>query len=90
MHSIVWVGDGSDISNTKLYRAYNALATKEQNADSPLINRLLLIYNKFSSKTSKTFDEVGIKNIGGCPRFEHATTAMVLSQLAPKEMFDLI
>ncbi|MBR6051630.1 MAG: chromosome partitioning protein ParA [Clostridia bacterium] len=90
MHSIIWVGDGSDISNTKLYRAYNALSTMEQNADSPLTNRLLLIYNKFSNKTSKTLEEIGVKNIGGCPRFEHATTAMVLGQVAPKDMFDKI
>ena len=90
MHSIVWVGDGSDISNTKLYRAFNALSTMEQNSDSPITNRLLLIYNKFSNKTSKTLEDIGIKNIGGCPRFEHATTAMVLGQVAPKEMFDKI
>lgn len=90
IHSIVWVGDGSDVSNTKLYRAFTALSTMEQNADSPLTNRLQLIYNKFSSKTSKTLDEVGIKNIGGCPRFEHATTSMVLGQVASKEMFDKI
>ena len=90
IHSIVWVGDGSDVSNTKLYRAFIALSTMEQNADSPLTNRLQLIYNKFSSKTSKTLDEVGIKNIGGCPRFEHATTSMVLGQVASKEMFDKI
>ncbi len=90
MHSIVWVGDGSDISNTKLYRAFNALSTMEQNADSPLTNRLQLIYNKFSSKTSKSLEEIGIKNIGGNPRYEHATTAMVLGEVAPKEMFDKI
>ena len=90
LHSIVWVGDGSDISNAKLYRAFTALSTMEQSADSPLTNRLQLIYNKFSSKTSKTLDEIGIKNIGGNPRFEHATTAMVLEQVAPKDFFDKI
>ncbi len=89
-HSIVWVGDGSDVSNAKLFRAFSALSTIEQNADSPLTNRLQLIYNKFSSKTSKTLDEIGVKNIGGNPRFEHATTAMVLGQVAPKDMFDKI
>ena len=89
-HSIVWVGDGSDVSNTKLYRAFIAFSNMEQNADSPLTNRLQLIYNKFSNKTGKTLDEIGIKNIGGNPRFEHATTAMVLGQVSSKEMFDKI
>lgn len=89
-HSIVWVGDGSDISNSKIFRAFNALSTMEQNADAPLTNRLHLIYNKFSSKTGKTIDEIGIKSVGGNQRFEHATTEMVLNQVAPKDMFDKI
>ncbi len=89
-HSVVWVGDGSEISNNKLFRAFNALSTIEQNADASLVNRLQLIYNKFSSKTSKTIDEIGIKSIGGNPRFEHATTTMVLDQIYKKDMFDKI
>lgn len=89
-HTVVWVGDGSDISNRKLFRAFNALNTLEQNADSPIPNRMVLVYNKFSNKTSKTLNEVGIKNIGGAPRFEHATTEQVLEQLSAKDMFDAI
>ena len=89
-HSVVWVGDGSEISNSKIFRAYNALSTLESNADSPLTNRLCLIYNKFSNKTSKALTDIGIKNIGGAPRFEHATVDMVLDQLCTKDFFDKI
>ena len=87
-HTIVWVGDGSEISNTKLFRAYNALNTLEQKAEAPLTNRLALIYNKFSNKTSTTLSEIGIKNIGGAPRYEHASTEQVVKQLAAMEMFE--
>ena len=62
----------------------------EEKADSPLTNRLCLIYNKFSNKTSTALNDIGIKNIGGAPRYEHATTAQVLEQLCTKEMFDKI
>ncbi len=89
-HSVVWVGDGSEISNGKIFRAYNALSTVEEKADSPLTNRLCLIYNKFSNKTSTALTDIGIKNIGGAPRYEHATTAQVLEQLSAKDMFDKI
>ena len=89
-HSVVWVGDGSEVSNGKVFRAFNALSTMEANVDSPLINRLCLIYNKFSNKTSKALTDIGIKNIGGAPRYEHAETAQVLEQLQGKEMFDKI
>ena len=89
-HTVVWVCDGSELSNSKLFRAFNALNTLEQNADSPIPNRMVLIYNKFSNKTSKTLAEIGIKNIGGAPRFEHATSEQVLEQLSAKDMFDAI
>lgn len=89
-HTVAWVGDGSELSNIKLFRAFNALSTLEQNADSPIPNRMVLIYNKFSNKTSKTLTEIGIKNIGGAPRFEHATSEQVLEQLSAKDMFDAI
>ncbi len=89
-HTIVWVGDGSEISNNKLFRAFNALSTIEQNADSPIPNRIVLLYNKFSNKTSKMVTEIGIKDIGGAPRFEYATSKQVVEQLSLKEMFDAI
>ena len=59
----------------------------EQNQDSPLTNRVSLIYNKFSNKTGKALEESGLKNVGGAPRFEHATTDQVLKQLSSKDMF---
>lgn len=90
VHTVVWVGDGSEVSNNKLFRAFNALNTLEQNAESPITNRLTIIYNKFSYKTGKTLDEIGIKNIGGTPRFEHATTMQVLEELSRKEMFSAL
>lgn len=89
-HAFVWVGDGSKISNLKIFRAYKALEMKEQNAESPLINRLCLIYNQFSNKTSKTLEATSMRNIGGCPRYEHATTEQVVTQLAGMEMLDKI
>lgn len=89
-HAVVWVGDGSEISNSKLYRAYTALSIIEQNSDAPILNRVSLIYNKFSNKTSKALDNLEIKNIGGNPKFEHASTSMVLDQIASKDMYDKI
>ena len=89
-NAIVWVGDGSEISNIKLYREFTALNIIEQNADSPIPNRMSLIYNKFSNKTCKTLSEIAIKNIGGAPRYEHATTEQIIEQLSTMDMFDKI
>ncbi|MCI8465291.1 MAG: chromosome partitioning protein ParA [Lachnospiraceae bacterium] len=89
-HSIVWVGDGSEISNTKLSRAYSAVATLEQNKDIPLNGRICLAYNKFSNKTGKTISDSEIRSIGGAPKYEHAETAQVLERLSALELFDKI
>lgn len=89
-HAMVWVGDGSDISNLKIQRAYSALSIKEQNADASLTNRLCLIYNKFSNKSGKTVGEIGLKDIGGAPIYAHATTKQIIDQISAMSIFDEI
>lgn len=90
MHGIVWVGNGTEISNLKICRAFEALSILEQNDDSPLINRISLIYNKFSNKSSKTVGEIGLRIIGGAPRYEHASEVQILDKLSGMEMFGKI
>lgn len=89
-NAIVWVSDGTEIANNKMLRAHTALATYEENADSPLISRICVVYNKFSNKTSKTLDDTVIRSIGGAPRYEHASVAQILQQLKTMNMFDKI
>lgn len=89
-HALVWVSDGSQTSNGKMISAFNALNVMEQNAESPLMRRLALVYNKFSNKTGKTLAEIGIRSIGGAPRYEHATCAQVIEQLSNMVMFEKI
>ena len=84
---VIWVGDGSAISNGKLLRAYQVLSTMEANLEMPLTSRMRLIYNKFSNKTSTVLEGIEIKNIGGVPRFEHATTQQVITQIAGMGVF---
>ena len=87
-HCVVAVGDGSPISNAKITRAYAALTTMEQNADSPLASRLTLAYNKFSNKTGTAIGDIGIRLAGGAPRYDHATTEQIMTQLAAMDFFD--
>jgi len=89
-HAVMWVADGEEISNEKIFRAYTALTTLEQNADVPVNSRIKLIYNKFSNKTGKSIGDFGLKSIGGAPRYEHASTEEVLKQLSSLDAFDKI
>ena len=88
--AMIVVGDGSPSSNTKIFRAMTALATKEENEDTPLINRTLLAYNRFSSRTGETIANLELRAIGGAPRYEHATTEQLLAQLSRNPLFDEI
>lgn len=89
-HAVIWVGDGTELSNIKIVRAYQALAIMEQNAESPLTGRLSLIYNKFSNKTGQTIGDIGLKYIGGAPFYMHTGTKQIVEQLATMDMFDKI
>lgn len=89
-HAMVWVGDGREISGCKIQRAYEAVSILEQNADAPLTNRIGLIYNKFSSKTGKTVGDIGIREIGGAPRCENASSEQIVRMLSGMELFEKI
>ena len=89
-HAIVMVSDGSEIANAKTFQAHQALSILEQDKDASIMNRLALVYNKFSNKTGKALEGLNVKNIGGAPRYEHATTSQVLEQLSKMEVFSKI
>lgn len=89
-HAVVMVSDGSEIANIKTFRAHQALSILEQDNDASIMNRFALMYNKFSNKTGKALEGLNIKNIGGAPRYEHATTTQVIEQLSKMEVFNKI
>ncbi len=89
-HSIVIIGTGSESSNNKIFRLYNSLLIKESAEDSPLLDRMSLLYNQFSSKTNKSITGLEMKSIGGIPRFDHATDRQVVEKIATMAVLDSI
>ncbi len=89
-HSIVWVGDGSEYSNYKLRRGYEALRALETSLDIPLINRVVLFYNKFGSNTGKKLDDIGIKEIGGSRHYKAEKVSLIVEQMSVMNEFDRI
>lgn len=86
--AIVLVGDGSLESNTKTERAFSALSTMEQNADAPLTNRMLFVYDKVSSKSGLSINAPGLKVLGGAPRYAGASVQQIRDQLAGMDLFE--
>lgn len=89
-HGIAWIGDGADLSNSKIQRAYSALSIMEREEDAPLLNRICLIYNKFSSKSSNTVTQVPLKNIGGAPVYMHAEPQQIVNEISKMDIFENI
>lgn len=87
---VVWVGEGSEISNTKVFRAFSALQIMENGKDNTVLSRIVLVYNQFSNKTSKALEGIEINNVGGAPKYEHASTEEVMMQLSKLGMLDKI
>ena len=88
--AIVLVGSGTTTSNTKLHRAVSALAALEQDGNERLSDRIVVAYNRFSSKVGTVDDKIGLRVVGGAPRYEHATTEQLLEQLSMNGLFDEI
>lgn len=88
--SIVVVGDGSEISNMKIRRAYEALLLIEKGSDSGLSERFKLLYNKYRNGISIIMEDISINNIGGMPLYEQVNTEQLLSRLSVMGVFNKI
>jgi len=88
--AVVWVSDGSELANTKIERAFNALSILDQDKGTSLIGKLMLMYNRFSNKTGRTLELSELKSVGGAPVFSHAATDRVISLLSEIDVFDKI
>lgn len=87
MKSVMWIGDGSEISNEKVRRAFSAVLTLEQSQDLRLSDKIALVYNKFSSKTGKIMEDTEMKCLGGLPRYECMKPKQIMMELSKAEIF---
>lgn len=93
LHSVTvltLVSNGSETDITKLSRALTALDIIEQGDDTRLTDKMRIAYNMFSNKTSKTLGGIEIKEIGGAPRYQYASTSEVVEALSALDIFDKI
>lgn len=86
-HEIVWVGDGSESSNSKISGAYGSWKILDDNAETPVLNRLNLVYNRFGSKTGKQVDNPDIHNLGGLSRYIYETVPQLIEEMSQSDVF---
>ena len=90
--SIVFVADGSAVSNAKLERAVASLdiMERDQKIDKQLLMRCAVLYNRFSSQTSRKAQVSDMKELGGIKRYEGFDTDRLLLQLREQAVFDTL
>lgn len=87
---IVFVTDGSQVSNVKLERMLRSLEVLEQQEDMKLLMKCGILYNRFSSQTSQKADAAELKEYGGIRRFEGCDVRQLLRQLTEQSVFDAL
>lgn len=85
---IVMVSDGSALANDKAARMLFSLNILEQQSDRKLMMRMGILYNRFSSSTSKKLEGWDIPEIGGMKRYEGYGLAQLVQELSRLPVFD--
>lgn len=88
--SVIWVSDGSETANCKIERAVTALLAYGGKDKATFSEKIMLMYNRFSNKTGQNVKTEEIKLLGGAPRYEGATSRMLIEQLSNLVVFDSI
>lgn len=83
VNRVIWTDTGTDIANNKIYRAYEACRMIAQEGKALPVEKIALIYNKFSNKSCKIIDdELGVRSIGGAPKFVNLSSEEIAGQLS--------
>ncbi|MBS6722571.1 MAG: AAA family ATPase [Clostridiales bacterium] len=81
-NTIIYVNDGTSIGNCKFQRFCEAIKVIEYKEETHLLNKMRLLYNKFSSKTSQQLSETAIPVIGGIHRFVGLSEKEIIHKMA--------
>lgn len=84
--TIVYICDGSETGNDKFLKFCEALRVVEKREKRELLGKMGLLYNRYSSKTSKQIAKIPVTLYGGIHRIEGITGRDLVNELAKQEM----
>lgn len=88
--SIIWVGDGSVISNKKIERAYKALEVADTDIQGSITKKIMLFINKFNNLSGELPENVNIPNIGRISKYDNNSLEVILDNISKLTMLDKI
>lgn len=87
---IIYVCDGSEIGNNKFLKFCEAVRVIEKREKNNLLSKIGLLYNRYSSKTSKQLEKVPVMLYGGIHRIEGIAGRDLVNELTKQEMLSNI
>ena len=87
---IVYISDGSRTGNGKFERFCEAVRVLEQRNDWNMLGKMVLLYNRFSSKTGRQMERTAVPVVGGINRFEGISGRELIQEIAKDEMISRI
>ena len=79
---IVYIADGSECGNGKFERFCEAVRIQEERRDFRILDKMVLLYNRCSSKTGIQMEKTAVPVLGGIHRFEGAAGKGLIREIA--------
>lgn len=83
----VFVSDGSERANYKLMRILEGLEIVAEQREAMQLNRIAVLYNRFSSRTGKRLPNNAYKELGILNRVENASERELVQLISQSELF---
>ena len=85
---VIFVSDGSQISNYKTKKAIGSISILENQNDSySIISKSVLLYNKFSSRNGRKIEDIELETIGGINKIEGLSEDELSVKLSENSIF---
>lgn len=89
-YMVVLLSDGTPSANDKLKRYLDAIEVLAQNRKSIHTERIVLLYNKFSSQHGQMLENVRARYLGKIPRIRNANDVEITKLIAENTLFDAL
>lgn len=87
---IVCVNDGSRTGNSKFERLCEILGILEKRLDTEILKKVVLLYNRYSNKTSSQLSQSPVQVLGGINRHEGVSGRELIEEIAKLPVLDQI
>lgn len=87
---VIYITDGSATGNGKFERFCEVARVLEQRNEYNILDKMSLLYSRYSSKTSVQLDKTAVPVIGGIHRFEGANEKELIREIARIEIVGMI